>query len=78
MSLGPVCPPGMSVPRDTLAHTKWSNCSFLPALLPSALAKRINTEGVIERVKDLFRGHRELILGFNTFLPKVGRHRGRM
>lgn len=22
-------------------------------------------------MKDLFRGHRELILGFNTFLPKV-------
>lgn len=32
---------------------------------------RINTEGVIERVKSLFRGNRELILGFNTFLPKV-------
>lgn len=33
---------------------------------------RITTEGVIEQVKSLFRGHRELILGFNTFLPKVG------
>ncbi|KAK9865821.1 hypothetical protein WJX84_003538 [Apatococcus fuscideae] len=33
-------------------------------------AQRINTEGVIERVKELFAGHRELILGFNTFLPK--------
>ncbi len=32
---------------------------------------RINTEGVIEKVKSLFKGHRELILGFNTFLPKV-------
>ena len=31
----------------------------------------ITTEGVIEQVKSLFRGHRELILGFNTFLPKV-------
>lgn len=31
---------------------------------------RIDTAGVIERVKDLFKGHRELILGFNTFLPK--------
>lgn len=31
---------------------------------------RIDTAGVIERVKDLFRGHRNLILGFNTFLPK--------
>ncbi|CAA6665487.1 unnamed protein product [Spirodela intermedia] len=33
-------------------------------------AQRIDTAGVIERVKDLFRGHRNLILGFNTFLPK--------
>lgn len=32
--------------------------------------QRIDTSGVIARVKDLFRGHRELILGFNTFLPK--------
>lgn len=23
------------------------------------------------RVKELFRGHKELVLGFNTFLPKV-------
>lgn len=34
------------------------------------LVCRIDTTGVIERVKDLFRGHRDLILGFNTFLPK--------
>eukprot|EP00850_Spirogloea_muscicola_P025297 SM002688S09848 [mRNA] locus=s2688:3:1598:- [translate_table: standard] len=33
-------------------------------------AQRIDTSGVIARVKDLFRGHRPLILGFNTFLPK--------
>lgn len=32
---------------------------------------RINTEGVIHQVKCLFNGHVELILGFNTFLPKV-------
>ncbi|KAJ4960471.1 hypothetical protein NE237_020381 [Protea cynaroides] len=33
-------------------------------------AQRIDTSGVISRVKDLFKGHRDLILGFNTFLPK--------
>lgn len=33
-------------------------------------AQRIDTAGVIQRVKKLFKGHRELILGFNTFLPK--------
>lgn len=31
---------------------------------------RVDTSGVIQRVKDLFKGHRDLILGFNTFLPK--------
>lgn len=33
-------------------------------------AQRIDTSGVIARVKELFKGHRTLILGFNTFLPK--------
>nr|GMC91620.1 paired amphipathic helix protein Sin3-like 2 [Ipomoea batatas] len=33
-------------------------------------AQRIDTAGVIVRVKDLFKGHPNLILGFNTFLPK--------
>jgi len=32
--------------------------------------RRIDTVGVIARVKDLFKGHPRLILGFNTFLPK--------
>lgn len=39
--------------------------------MPAPPACSINTEGVIKRVKELFRGHRDLILGFNTFLPKV-------
>ncbi|KAL5569842.1 hypothetical protein UlMin_026417 [Ulmus minor] len=33
-------------------------------------AQRIDTTGVMRRVKELFKGHRDLILGFNTFLPK--------
>ncbi|XP_057774746.1 paired amphipathic helix protein Sin3-like 3 isoform X2 [Salvia miltiorrhiza] len=33
-------------------------------------AQRIDTSGVILRVKELFKGNRDLILGFNTFLPK--------
>ena len=36
----------------------------------SFLVDRIDTTGVIERVKELFKGHHALILGFNTFLPK--------
>ncbi|KAF3599601.1 hypothetical protein F2Q69_00039334, partial [Brassica cretica] len=31
---------------------------------------RIDTRGVIARVKELFKGHNHLIYGFNTFLPK--------
>lgn len=31
---------------------------------------RIDTSDVILRVKELFKGNRDLILGFNTFLPK--------
>ena len=30
---------------------------------------RIDTPGVINRVSNLFKGHPELIVGFNTFLP---------
>ncbi|CAN6708712.1 unnamed protein product [Malus baccata var. baccata] len=33
-------------------------------------AQRTDTAGVIARVKELFKGHNNLILGFNTFLPK--------
>ncbi|KAI4321360.1 hypothetical protein MLD38_034752 [Melastoma candidum] len=33
-------------------------------------AQRTDTAGVITRVKQLFKGHSNLILGFNTFLPK--------
>ena len=32
-------------------------------------AQTIDTPGVIQRVSDLFQGHDNLILGFNTFLP---------
>ncbi|KAK9925187.1 hypothetical protein M0R45_033519 [Rubus argutus] len=32
-------------------------------------AQRTDTAGVVARVKELFKGHTDLILGFNTFLP---------
>ncbi|KAL0925039.1 hypothetical protein M5K25_003345 [Dendrobium thyrsiflorum] len=32
-------------------------------------SQRIDTYGVIKRVQELFKGHRELILGFGKFLP---------
>ena len=34
-------------------------------------AQSIDTPGVIDRVLNLFHGHRELILGFNTFLVRT-------
>ena len=36
-------------------------------------AQSIDTPGVIDRVLNLFHGHRELILGFNTFLVRAER-----
>ncbi|GAB4820057.1 hypothetical protein N2152v2_007103 [Parachlorella kessleri] len=43
--------------------------SFLE-IMKQFKANQIDTAGVIEKVKELFKGHDELILGFNTFLPK--------
>ncbi|KAJ0812808.1 putative transcription regulator Others family [Helianthus annuus] len=33
-------------------------------------AQRIDTTGVVGRVKELFKGHNHLISGFSTFLPQ--------
>ena len=33
------------------------------------LSSSIDTPGVISRVSNLFKGHPDLIVGFNTFLP---------
>lgn len=46
------------------------NLPFIHLTYFSLLVPRIDTGGVIERVKELFKGHQNLILGFNTFLPK--------
>jgi paired amphipathic helix protein Sin3a len=39
-------------------------------ILKEYRAQSIDTPGVIDRVLQLFHGRRELILGFNTFLPQ--------
>lgn len=31
---------------------------------------RVDTDGVIRKIKDLFKGYKDLLLGFNTFLPQ--------
>ncbi|KAJ0229578.1 Paired amphipathic helix protein Sin3-like 2 [Hirschfeldia incana] len=40
------------------------------AVMKDFKAQRTDTSGVIARVKELFKGHNNLIFGFNTFLPK--------
>ena len=40
------------------------NCMYVHAFFSS-----IDTPGVIARVSNLFKGHPDLIVGFNTFLP---------
>ncbi|KAG2303747.1 hypothetical protein Bca52824_032398 [Brassica carinata] len=40
------------------------------AIMNNFNAGRIDRNGCIEEVTELFRGHRDLISGFNVFLPK--------
>lgn len=46
---------------------RWKKCSNFFA---SHVGCRVDTNGVITRIKDLFKGYDDLLLGFNTFLPK--------
>ncbi|CAK9220996.1 unnamed protein product [Sphagnum troendelagicum] len=55
--------------KDKFNEDKGKYEEFL-ATMKDFKAQRIDTAGVIERVKELFKGHRALILGFNTFLPE--------
>lgn len=55
--------------KDIFKDKKGKYDEFLE-VMKDFKAQRINTAGVITRVKELFKGHRDLILGFNTFLPK--------
>lgn len=55
--------------KDMFKDKKGKYDEFLE-VMKDFKAQRINTAGVTARVKDLFKGHRDLILGFNTFLPK--------
>lgn len=47
-----------------LQGDEWNCCFFNLSFC------RTDTAGVIARVKELFKGHNNLIFGFNTFLPK--------
>jgi len=39
-------------------------------LMKKFKAQTIGTRSVIDAVKNMFKGHNELILGFNAFLPE--------
>ncbi|KAL8551020.1 hypothetical protein ACS0TY_000193 [Phlomoides rotata] len=55
--------------RDTFQYQREKYDKFLD-VLKDFKAKRINTYGVIDTVKLLFKGQPNLILGFNIFLPE--------
>ncbi|WJX87928.1 Paired amphipathic helix protein Sin3-like 5 [Trifolium repens] len=55
--------------REMFQDDKEKYIEFLE-VMKDFKAQRIDTAGVIERVKELFKGHKDLILEFNTFLPK--------
>lgn len=54
----------LDIMKEFKAHT---SVTLYPRFATHHL--RIDTPGVIMRVKSLFHGHHDLILGFNTFLP---------
>ncbi|KAF8091961.1 hypothetical protein N665_0430s0001, partial [Sinapis alba] len=55
--------------KDMFQDKKDKYDTFL-ALMKDFKAQRVDTSGVIARVKELFKGYDDLLLGFNTFLPK--------
>ncbi|KAL1222790.1 Paired amphipathic helix protein Sin3-like 6 [Cardamine amara subsp. amara] len=55
--------------KDIFQDNKEKYETFLE-LMKDFKAQRVDTTGVIERIKELFKGYKELLLGFNTFLPK--------
>ncbi|KAF9620824.1 hypothetical protein IFM89_014761 [Coptis chinensis] len=54
--------------KDTLHNKRQEYDDFLD-VMKDFKSQRINTADVIAKIKVLFRGHQNLILGFNTFLP---------
>lgn len=56
--------------KDTMFQDKKENYDEFLKTLKAFKQRRIDRKDVIARVKDLLKGHDDLILGFNTFLPK--------
>ncbi|XP_058778731.1 paired amphipathic helix protein Sin3-like 2 [Vicia villosa] len=55
--------------KDMFQDQKEKYDTFLE-VMKDFKAQKTDTSGVIARVKELFKGHNNLIFGFNTFLPK--------
>ncbi|XP_024015380.1 paired amphipathic helix protein Sin3-like 5 isoform X2 [Eutrema salsugineum] len=55
--------------KDMFQDKKEKYDTFLE-VMKDFKAQRVDTNGVIARVKELFKGYDDLLLGFNTFLPK--------
>lgn len=55
--------------KERLRDKKHTYDEFLE-IMKEFKAQRLDTEGVIKRVKTIFAGHVDLILGFNQFLPR--------
>ena len=55
--------------KERLSDKKNTYADFLD-IMKDFKAQRLDTEGVIKRVKQIFAGHKDLILGFNQFLPR--------
>ncbi|XP_018439632.1 paired amphipathic helix protein Sin3-like 6 isoform X2 [Raphanus sativus] len=54
----------------TIFHDNVGKYETFLEIMRDFKAQRVDTAGVIDRIKDLFRGYNDLLLGFNTFLPK--------
>ncbi|GLJ50457.1 hypothetical protein SUGI_1075150 [Cryptomeria japonica] len=55
--------------KETFKDRKEKHDEFIE-VLKDFKAERIDMTGLIARVKELFKGHPNLILGFNTIVPK--------
>ncbi|CAA7031849.1 unnamed protein product [Microthlaspi erraticum] len=59
----------LSAVKNTFQHNRDIYDKFLE-IMKDFKAQRVDTGDVMVRVKELFRGEDEMLLGFNTFLPK--------
>ncbi|KAG5610711.1 hypothetical protein H5410_021992 [Solanum commersonii] len=55
--------------KDMFPNQREMYITFLVVMM-NFMRKRIDTVGVIEKAKDLFKGHPSFLLGLNPFLPK--------